>query len=358
MNIVCHKSSSHVRLIDQIVPSRLPILHHSQLKRLAISVVFASVILVFLDYTFIGFSISDLPADLSYKHARIAARSSSVLLLSISYFYNFVSTFISVALFYSRRPFDILSISLVISVMLLSIYFSQASNITIFLVVYLLRFSRVFFASVIKSLKIILFAFSFFVIIPLLKIFANILWLGSENTKFASSTNYIDFFQSFFSNLSFSKIESLSAFEITTYFVTDGFLLPTNHFLPYLHSLTAFNPFSDYLSYAKMYADFIRDGAPGNFSFSPLAEACVELGSCQFAPFFSSLILVSIILLTLLSRNIWLRLILIQFILRYHRLDLYSSIRRYFYVETVFVVLVLVLIAFITRLKFRQFNSL
>ena len=105
-------------------PSRLPILHHSQLKRLAISVVcvcYSCISWLYL-YWFFYF---DLSADLSYKHARIAARSSSVLLLSISYFYNFVSTFISVALFYSRRPFDILSISLIISVMLWPIYFHK-----------------------------------------------------------------------------------------------------------------------------------------------------------------------------------------------------------------------------------------
>ena len=351
------QSSDNVRLIDQIVPRRLPLLQHYQLNRLAISVISISIILVILDYTFISFSISDFSGDLSYKHARIAARKSSILLLLISYFYNYASTFISVGLFYSRRPFDSLSISLIISALVLSIYFSQASNITIFLIVYLLRFSRVFFENFTKTLKISSYIFSFFVFIPLLKIFANILWLGSENTRFAQSNNYFHFFQLFFSNLSFSKIESLSAFEITSYFVADGFILPTNHLWPYLHSLSAFNPFTDYQSYAKLYADYIRDGAPGNFSFSPLAEACVELGSCHFAALISSLILVSIILLSLASKNIWLRLIIIQFILRYHRLDLYSSMRRYFYVEAVFIFLVLISIAFITRLKLRHPDS-
>lgn len=344
------------KLIHKITLKRSRPVSNTNLRNLSIFVIFITIVLCLADFSLISSSISNLSSDLSYKHARIEARSSSLVLLLLSYFYNFTSTFITVSLFYAQKPFDGLSKSLLLSVFVVSLYFSQGSNIAIFLIVYALRFSSVFFSSLAASFKVLFTTIGFLLIIPLLKISANVIWLGLDNTNFINFANAFDFFGFYFSYLSFSKIESLSAFEVTAYFVEGGKMLPLENFLPYINSLSAFNPFSEFQSYASTYADFIRSGDPGKFSFSPIAEACIELGSCHFAPFISSLILALIILFSCFSRNIWVRLVTIQFIIRYHRLDLYSAMRRYFYVEFVFIIISLFVISILLKLKSRSFR--
>ena len=93
---------------------------------------------------------------------------------------------------------------------------------------------------------------------------------------------------------------------------------------------------------------------PGSFSFSPLAESYLATNSIYLAPVLTAFIFIIIIYTLSLSKNKWLILILIQFILRFNRLDLYSSFRRYFVVESLAILISLILIKYFTKIKFKK----
>ena len=94
---------------------------------------------------------------------------------------------------------------------------------------------------------------------------------------------------------------------------------------------------------------------PGAFSFSPLAESYLATNSIYLAPILAAFIFITSICTLSLSKNKWIILILIQYILRFNRLDLYSSFRRYFVVESIAILISLILIKYFSKIKFKNF---
>ena len=317
-------------------------------QKIIFLIVCFAIVLFCLDFILISTNISDLAS--SYKHARIEARSSSGILSLLAYAFNILSAMCSVAILYAKGPKDRIILYVLPIVLITSLYYSQISNIVIWLVVYFIRFAKQYFYSI-KKLVIFSIPASALLFLALkIKLLANFIWLGVDNTLGSSDLTVAQRLLDF--SKGFSSFEGLSAFEITRYLVENKKAFNSFEGIPLLDAFQAFNIFNRFDSSSSFYVDYIRGIEPGAFSFSPLAEAYLSTNSILLAPVISALILISIVYLISASNNKWLILILVQYILRFNRLDLYSSFRRYFVVELLAVLISLMLIKYFSKIKF------
>ncbi len=320
------------------------------INKIVILVFIFGFILFSLDYVLISEKISE--AFDSYKHARIDARNSSLLLTLMSYAYNIFSALCTILILFSKNYKDKLIKTAFPFVLLTSLYYSQTSNIIIWLAVYFLKYSKYFFP---KIKDLIIFSIPTFALMYLglkIKIFANIIW----NFGNTSTVPLIILQEKIFSlnNFYLSKFEGLSAFEITRYLLENKKAFNAFNGTPILDSILAFNIFHRHNSASTFFTEYIRGNMPGSFSFSPLAESYLATNSIYLAPVLTAFIFIIIIYTLSLSKNKWLILILIQFILRFNRLDLYSSFRRYFVVESLAILISIILIKYFTKIKFKK----
>ena len=346
---IWHLEKESIKPIHGILNYRIEMTQKC-INKIIILVFIFGLILFTSDYFLISGEISD--AFNSYKHARIDARNSSLLLTLISYAYNVFSALCTILILFSKNFKDKLIKTAFPFVLLTSLYYSQTSNMIIWLTVYFLKYSKYFFP---KIKDLIIFSIPTFALMYLglkIKIFANIVW----NFGNASTVPLITLQEKLLSlnNFYFSKFEGLSAFEITRYLLENKTAFNAFNGKPILDSILAFNIFHRHNSASSFFTEYIRGNMPGSFSFSPLAESYLATNSIYFAPVLAAFIFITIISTLSLSKNKWLILILIQYILRFNRLDLYSSFRRYFVVEALAILISLILIKFFTKIKFRN----
>ena len=321
------------------------------INKIIILVFIFGFILFSSDYILISDKISF--AFNSYKHARIDARNNSGLLLLISYAYNVFSALCTLLILFSNNHKDKLIKTTLPFVLLTSLYYSQTSNIIIWLIVYFLKYSKYFFP---KIKDLIIFSIPTFGLMYLglkIKIIANIIW----NFGNASTVPLITLQEKILSlnNFYLSKFEGLSAFEITRYLLENKKAFNSFNGKPILDSILAFNIFHRHNSASTFFNEYVRGNMDGSFSFSPLAESYLATNSIYLAPVLAAFIFITIIYTLSLSKNKWLILILIQYILRFNRLDLYSSFRRYFVVESIAILISLILIKYFSKIKFKNF---
>ena len=109
-------------------------------KKIIFLIVSFAIVLFSLDFILISSNISDIAS--SYKHARIEARSGSSILSLLAYAFNILSAMCSVAILYAKRPKDRIIVFVLPIVLVTSLYYSQISNIVIWLLVYFIRFAK------------------------------------------------------------------------------------------------------------------------------------------------------------------------------------------------------------------------
>jgi len=335
-----------VKPIHNILNHQIDLPQRSINKIITLVFIFG-LILFSLDFIFISEQVSN--ASGSYKHIRIDARSGNLLLSLLSYAYNVFSALCTVCILYSKTYKDKLIKFIFPFVLLTSLYYSQTSNIIIWLIVYFLKYSKDFFP---KIKNLILFFIPTFALMYLglkIKALANIFWTSG----YSSAAELLTFQEKIldFTNFSLSKFEGLSSFEVTRYLLENKKAFNSFNGVPILDSIQAFNIFNRYTSASSFYTEYVRGNIPGSFSFSPLAESYLATNSIYLAPILTSIIFIAVIYLISLSKNKWLILILIQYIVRFNRLDLYSSFRRYFVVELLAVFISLILIKYFTKIK-------
>ena len=323
------------------------------INKIIILVFIFGLLLFSLDYILVSEKITDSLG--SYKHERIAARSGSLLLSLLSYAYNVFSALCTVCILYSKTYKDKLIKVIFPFVLLTALYYSQTSNIIIWLIVYFLKYSKHFFPKLKNLLLFFVPTFSLMYLGLNIKVLANIFWI-SENSSILSFITLKEKLIGI-NNFYFSKFEGLSAFEVTRYLLENKKALNAFNGLPILDSIKAFNIFNSDTSVSSFYTEYIRGELPGSFSFSPIAESYLATKSIYVAPVLAAFIFILVIYAVSLSKNKWLILILIQYILRFNRLDLYSSFRRYFVVEMLAVFISLILIKYFTKIKYKNFIS-
>ena len=338
-----------IKPIHAILNCRINISQKS-INKIIILVFIFGFILFSLDFTLVSEKISNSLG--SYKHARIDARSGSLLLSLLSYAYNIFSALCTVCILYSKSYKDKLIKITFPFVLLTSLYYSQTSNIVIWLIVYFLKYSKQFFPKIKDLFLFFIPTFALMYIGLKIKILAYLLWTSGNS----SAIDLLSFQEKLLdlTCFSLSNFEGLSAFEVTRYLLENKKAFNSFNGIPILDSIQAFNIFNRHTSASSFYTEYVRGDLPGSFSFSPLAESYLATNSIFFAPILAAFIFIVVIYLVSLSKNKWLILILILFILRFNRLDLYSSFRRYFVVEFLAVIISLVLIKFFTKIKFKN----
>ena len=295
---------------------------------------------------------ADYASGQGYKHLRIEARSSSIIMLFLSYCYNVISTIGIVYVIISPQKFSSTSIASFLSTIIISLYFSQISNLILWLFVYIFYFWKDIIPTFKSLIKKLFVALPLIMIAPLIKVVANLLWLGTD--RIIENKAFIDggiFGYLFRFGLSFSKIEGLSAFEVVHHISNHESLLLRINEITYLDVFKSFIPFIGHEPISSRFEELVRPDYLGGFSFSSLAEALYMVPNFMLAPVIAATVMFLFIAIPrTVTSSPWVNIILVQAVLRYPRLDLYSVTRRYFLIELISIIIAVNTVIFVSRL--------
>ena len=124
---------------------------------------------------------ADYASGQGYKHLRIEARNSSFVMLILSYCYNVISTIGVVYIVVSPKKFSPTAVASFLSTIAIALYFSQISNLILWIFVYVLYFWESIIPTFKSMVKKILIGLPLILVAPLIKVVANLMWLGTDS---------------------------------------------------------------------------------------------------------------------------------------------------------------------------------